>query len=103
MHADLAARRRLLLLAYQRYIEADRSWNVAIEEMRTWFPKESPARLASIGNPGSRIRALYERRAKAISQLEAARIKLDVGKQRLAGRAVVSTKRRILLVAGRAD
>ena len=103
MHADLAARRRLLLLAYQRYMEADRSWSVAIEEMRAWFPKESPNRLCSIGNPGSRIRSLYERRAKAISQLEAARIKLDVGKQRLAGRAGVAKTRHILFIAGKVD
>lgn len=103
MHADLAAKRRLLVLAYQRYIEADRSWSVAIEEMRAWFPKESPTRLSSIGNPGSRIRALYERRAKAISQLEAARIKLEVGRQRLAVRAAVSKSRPILFIAATLD
>ena len=103
MHADLAARRRLLLLAYHRYIEADRSWTVAIEEMKAWFPPEPSSRRSSIGNPGSPIRQLYERREKAISRLEVARIKLEVGKQRLAGRAVVSTTRRILLIAGRAD
>ncbi len=100
MHADLAARRRLLLLAYKRYMEADRSWSVAIEETRTWFPKEGATRFSGIGNPGSSIRALYEQRAKAISRLEAARIKLEVGKQRLAGRDGLAKTRHILLIAG---
>ena len=103
MHADLAARRRLLVLAYQRYMEADRSWNVASEETRAWFPKEGATQLSSIGNPGSRMRALYERRAKAIAQLEVARIKLEVGKQRLAGRDGMAKTRHILFIAGTVD
>ena len=84
MHADLAARRRLLLLAYRRYMEADRCWSVAIEDMKTWFPTEGASRLSRIGHPGSPIRLLYEQREKAISRLETARIKLEVGKRRLA-------------------
>lgn len=103
MHADLAARRRLLLLAYRRYMEADRCWSVAIEDMKTWFPTEGASRLSRIGHPGSPIRLLYEQREKAISRLETARIKLEVGKRRLAEQRGRTGTRTILLLTAASD
>ena len=32
MHADIATRRRLLLLTYQRYLAADRAWDIALRD-----------------------------------------------------------------------
>ena len=66
MHADLETRRRVLLLTYRRYLEADRAWNTALREMRTWFPTTRRPVSAIIGNPGSPIRRLYEQRARAM-------------------------------------
>ncbi len=84
MHTDLATRRRVLVVMYQRYLEADQSWNLALRDMRTWFPAESQPNPSRMGNPGSPIRRLYEQRKRAVFQLEAAHIKLDAARQRLA-------------------
>ncbi len=82
MHADLATRRRVLLLIYQRYTAAEQAWSVAQRETKTWFPQShhSPA---IIGDPGSPIRHLYNQRERAILQLEVARLKLQVARKRL--------------------
>lgn len=84
MHADLEARRRVLILMYQRYAEADRRWNLALREISAWFPTEKQPSRSRMGDPGSPIRRLYEQRKRAMFQLEAARKKLDVARQRLA-------------------
>ncbi|PUB16183.1 hypothetical protein [Yoonia sediminilitoris] len=86
MHADLVTRRRVLLLTYQRYMAADRAWKLAIRETQSWFPpaRQSPA--SKMGNPGSPMRRLYDRRERAIQQLQTARLKLEVAKERLAKR-----------------
>lgn len=82
MHADLATRRRALLVIYQRYVAAEQAWSVAQQETKTWFP-QSHHNPAIIGDPGSPIRHLYDQRARAILQLEVARLKLQVARQRL--------------------
>ncbi len=84
MHTDLETRRRVLIVMYERYLEADRGWNLALHEMKTWFPPENQPNSSRIGNPGSQIRRLYEQRKRAMLQLEAAQLKLDVARQRLA-------------------
>lgn len=84
MHADLATRRRVLIVMYQRYLEADQSWNLALRDMRTWFPTERQPSMARMGDPGSPTRRLYEQRKRAMFQLAAAHRKLDVAKNRLA-------------------
>lgn len=86
MHADLATRRRVLLLIYQRYTAAEQAWSVAQQETRAWFPMSHHSS-AIIGDPGSSMRQLYERRARAILQLEVARLKLKVARQRLERRS----------------
>lgn len=86
MHSDLATRRRVLLLIFLRYIAAERAWTAAQQEMRTWFPTTNRTNSPRIGDPGSSIRRLYEQRERSIHQLEVARLKLEVAKQRLATR-----------------
>ena len=83
MHSDLATRRRVLFLIYQRYIAAERAWTDAQREIKAWYPTNTETRVAIIGNPGSAIRRLYEQRERAILQLEVARGKLEVARQRL--------------------
>lgn len=98
MHPDLATRRRVLLVNYRRYLEADQAWNVATREMKTWFPTASQPRPLAIGNPGSPIRRLYEQRERAMLQLEAARLKLEVARKLLAERRLKMQGSRVLLV-----
>ena len=86
MHSDLATRRRVLLVTYQRYQKVDRAWDIARQEMKRWFPRGERTSSSTIGNPGSPIRRLYEQRERAMRQLEVARLKLDVARQRLDGR-----------------
>lgn len=86
MHADLATRRRVLLIIYQRYTAAELAWNMAQQEMKALFPTTSHHSSSIIGNPGSSVRRLYDQRERAIHQLQVARLKLEVAKQRLAKR-----------------
>lgn len=83
MHPDLATRRRLLVVTYRGYIDADRAWVAAASEARSWFPlAERPVAMV-IGDPGSRLRSLYDMREKALMRLQAARAKLAEAEARL--------------------
>lgn len=88
MHADLAMRHRVLLLIFHRYNAAEQAWSVAQQETKAWFPTRHN-KSALIGDPGSRIRHLYDQRERAILQLEVARLKLQVARQRLERRVAV--------------
>lgn len=99
MHADLANRRRVLQVIYLRYQDADRALKMAIEEMKTWFPNDGQPRSSTIGNPGSRIRRLYEQRERAVLQLGVAHLKLNVARQRLAIRRQKAQAKPILFVS----
>ncbi|WP_108484787.1 hypothetical protein [Oceaniglobus ichthyenteri] len=90
MHADLETRRRVLIVMYRRYLDADRCWNLAVREMKLWFPTEDQHSLSRLGNPGSFIRRRYEQRERALALLTAAHLKLDVARQRLAKRRAKS-------------
>ena len=98
MHAELATRRRVLLLTYQRYQEADQAWKIALHEMKIWFPKASQPNSSAIGNPGSPVRRLYEQRERAMLQIEVAKLKLDSAKKRIAERRRRVTAPRVLLI-----
>lgn len=98
MNSDLATRRRVLLLTYQRYLAVDRAWNTALREMNTWFPLANKMGLSTMGNPGSRIRGIHDRRDRALRQLQAARLKLEVAKQRLDDRRRNSRVTTVLLI-----
>ena len=86
MHADLVTTRRVLMVTWQRYLDADQAWNMALRDMNLWFPAASRPVPSRIGDPGSPIRRLYERRERALLQLEAMRLKLDAAKRRSAAR-----------------
>ena len=86
MQSELATRRRVLRVTYQRYVDADRAWTAALQEMATWFPIGARPYRASIGNPGSRLRRLYEARARALVQLEAAYEKFETARRRMGAR-----------------
>lgn len=83
MRADLELRRRALAAILQRYLDADRALNAASRDMKAWIPPERQPYLTAIGEPGSPIRRLYERRERAVLQLQAARLKLETAKRRL--------------------
>lgn len=86
MHIELVTRRRVLLMMYRRYLEADREWDIAMRNLHRWFPEESRMGTLAIGNPGSPIRRLYARRLRALIQLEATLLKVQIAKQRMAAR-----------------
>ena len=98
MHIDLKIRRRVLLVTYQRCLRTDRAWIVALREMKAWFPVTNQPYRSTIGSPGSPMRRLYERRERAILQLETARRKLEEAKRRLAARRQKPQAPRALLV-----
>ena len=68
MTSDLNFRRRVLVVMYRRYLDADRAWRVAQSEARSWFPLDARPAGSLMGNPGSPLRRLYERRDRALSQ-----------------------------------
>ena len=77
MQSQFEARRRILIAAYRRYLVADLALQSARGAALVWFP-EVPARgIALIGDPGSRIRRLYERRERALARLSIARRALE--------------------------
>ena len=84
MHRYLHVRRRYLRLSYDRYVAADREWARAIEEAQSWFPREGLSEHFSMGNPGSRLRKLFEQRERALLRLQSARQKFDEARARLA-------------------
>lgn len=98
MHRDIETNRRVLLLAYRRFLEVDRAWDMALREVNSWFPSARQVGLSILGNPGSPIRRLHDQRDRAIRQLEAAYQKLEVAKKRMAARRQKSQAKRILFI-----
>jgi len=98
MHRDIETNRRVLLLAYRRFLEVDRAWDMALREVNSWFPSAGKVGLSILGNPGSPIRRLHDQRDRAIRQLEAAYQKLEVAKIRLAARRQKTQAKQILFI-----
>lgn len=86
MRPELMTRRRALRLAFERYIEADKTWRDALVGLNDWFPRSANRRPGLIGNPGSPIRRLYDARSRALLRLEVTQVKLATAKRRLAER-----------------
>jgi hypothetical protein len=82
MRNDLDKRRRVLAVTYQRYLEADLSWDRARGAARLWFPEADRPYRWTIGEPSSPVRLLYERRQRALEQFFAARRKLIQARNR---------------------
>jgi hypothetical protein len=89
MPSNLDLRRRVLVKYYRRYAAADRAWVLETRSAVSWLPETPPEKLALIGNPGSRVRRLYERREEALERLHAARAKLESARRRQASRTVL--------------
>jgi hypothetical protein len=62
MRAELHMRYRLLLRAERRFDAADRHWHAAAHSARALFPAPLRPPVLPIGNPGSPVRRLRERR-----------------------------------------
>ncbi|WP_108258156.1 hypothetical protein [Mangrovicoccus ximenensis] len=88
MQPELATRRRVLVVTYERYIEADREWTEALGEVQRWFPAGERPNAEAMGEPGSRMRQIYESRMHALLQFEAAREKFHTARRRLAARSI---------------
>jgi hypothetical protein len=83
MHAYLKSRRRLLLNASQSYVVADCAWQQGLRDAGEFIPDAVGHNVWKIGNPGSRIRKLYEARDHALQRLVAAQLKIQVAKKRI--------------------
>jgi hypothetical protein len=77
MHRRFEVQRRILFQAYQRYLACERALDEAQSIALSWFPEAHVRGLEQIGNPGSRIRQLYERRDRAVARLRLARQALE--------------------------
>ena len=86
MHADLKSRRRVLVNASQSYVFADDAWHHGLREAATFIPDAVGRNTWTIGNPGSRIRKLYEARDHALQRLVVAQLKIQVAKKRIRDR-----------------
>ncbi|MDW4498473.1 hypothetical protein R5H30_10815 [Sulfitobacter sp. D35] len=93
MHTDLEKRRRVLVTTYRRYLDADRAWSVAQSEVKAWFPEMTMAHRVTIGDPGSKVRRLYDARSRAMLQFQTARTKLEAARLRLARREATPAPR----------
>lgn len=88
MHADLEVRRRVLIAAYRRFMVADRDLQAAQTGARRWF-RQMPARnTVLIGDPGSPIRALTDRRDRALARLSLAMAALEEARRLVRRRSV---------------
>jgi len=98
MHRDIETNRRVLLLAYRRFLEVDRAWDMALRELNSWFPSAKQVGVSTLGNPGSPIRRIHDQRDRAIGQLNVACQKLEVAKKRMAARRQKTQVKRILFL-----
>lgn len=88
MHADLEVNRRVVIAAYRRYLAADRDLQAAQTGARRWFRRMPAKQTALIGDPGSRIRALTDRRDRALVRLSLAMAALEKARRRIRRRSV---------------
>ncbi len=68
MIPDLNFHRRVLVVLFRKYLDADRAWRLAQTEALSWFPLDTRSAGSLMGNPGSHLRRLYERHDRALSQ-----------------------------------
>jgi len=67
----------------QRYVVADCAWQQGLRDAGEFIPDAVGHNVWKIGNPGSRIRKLYEARDHALQRLVAAQLKIQVAKKRI--------------------
>jgi hypothetical protein len=84
MTSDLNFHRRVLVVLYRKYQDADRAWRLAQSEALSWFPLDTRPAGSLMGNPGSHLRRLYERRDRALSQFMVVYGEIDQARRRAA-------------------
>jgi hypothetical protein len=88
MHEHLEVQRRILIVAYRRYLAADQALQAARTAALVWFPEAPPRNTMLIGDPGSRIRRLHDRRERALARLALARQELEAAQRRAQQRQI---------------
>lgn len=83
MHEHLVVQRRVLIIAYRRYLAADEALQSARLAAQSWFPEAPRRGPMLIGNPGSRMRQLHDRRDRALARLVLARQELKAAQRRV--------------------
>ncbi|MCW3784575.1 hypothetical protein [Defluviimonas salinarum] len=96
MHPDLGVQRKVLVKSYRRYLDADHDWTMAVEQSLSWVQPRDRPQVSGLGEPGSRVRRLYEARERALQRLVAARDKLERARRRIEQRD--RAPRRLLLL-----
>jgi hypothetical protein len=82
MHGYVSFHRRMVLLAYHRFLAADRSLQKAQAAALAWISEPSSKKTLLLGDPGSRVRVLHERRDRALARLKLLRQALENEKTR---------------------
>jgi hypothetical protein len=70
MHAYVGFHRRMVLLAYHRFLAADRSLQKAQSAALSLISRPVSQKMMLLGDPGSRMRKLHERRDRALVRLK---------------------------------
>ncbi|MEQ9259466.1 MAG: hypothetical protein RIG84_10220 [Roseovarius sp.] len=83
MRNELERSRRLLVVTYRRYVEAELCWVRARQAAQSWFPQTNRPYRWTIGTPHSPMRQVYENRQRALLQFAAARRKFREAKVRM--------------------
>lgn len=96
MKDHLEVQRRVLLVAYRRFLAADDALRSAGAAALSWFPERPPRSTMLIGDPGSPIRRLHDRRDRALARLMLARQALEEAQNRARRRRV----RTVYLITG---
>lgn len=65
--------RRLYLVRYHAWLEAEDRWQATIQEIALLVPSARTHPTLPIGQPGSRVRRIYDARVRAIEALQVAR------------------------------
>ena len=76
----------MVINATQRYSRAEADWHKRLIHAAETFPDVVGHGFWHVGNPGSGIRKLYERREQALRRLDVAWLKLQLAKKRLRDR-----------------
>ena len=82
MHGYVGIHRRTVLQAYHRFLAADRSLQKAQSAALVWISEPSSQKAMLMGDTGSRVRRLHERRDRALARLRLLWQTLDQEKKR---------------------
>lgn len=88
MHGYLEVQRRTLFEAYRRFLAADRALQKARAEALRWFPGAVARQTLLIGDRGSRMRRLTERRDRALARLMRVREELEAAQSEARRRSI---------------